>query len=115
MSISSRNNNNREERRKASFALADTASIYILALTLLASIFVFISPTQMTTIAFAQEGENNTTAGETTITTTSDTSTTTTPSSASPSLGLELSPEPVWQERVITTGVTRIYETHTVS
>jgi len=114
MSISSRNNNKREERRKISFALAGTTSTYILALTLLSSIFVFISPTQMTTTAFAQEEENNTTAGETTITTTSDTSTTTTPSSASPSLELELSPQPVWQERVTTTGVTRINETHSI-
>jgi hypothetical protein len=62
----------------------------------------------MTTTAFAQEEESNTTAGETT-TTTSDTSTTTTPSS-----GLELSPQPVWQERVTTTGVTQINETHSI-
>jgi hypothetical protein len=110
MSISSNNNNNdeREERRKVSFTLAGTTSTYILALTLLSSIFVFISATQMTTTAFAQEEESNTTAGETT-TTTSDTSTTTTPSS-----GLELSPQPVWQERVTTTGVTQINETHSI-
>ena len=108
MSISSNNNNNkREERRRASFALAGTTSTYILALTLLSSIFVFSSSTQMTTTAFAQEEESNTTAGETT--TTSDTSTTTTPSS-----GLELSPQPVWQERVTTTGVTQINETHII-
>jgi C4-type Zn-finger protein len=62
----------------------------------------------MTTTAFAQEEESNTTAGETT-TTTSDTSTTTTPSS-----GLELSPQPVWQERVTTTRVTQINETHSI-
>ena len=109
MSISSNNNNNkREELRKVSFALAGTTSTYILSLTLLSSIFVFISATQMTTTAFAQEEESNTTAGETT-TTTSDTSTTTTPSS-----GLELSPQPVWQERVTTTGVTQINETHSI-
>ena len=107
MSISSRNNNKREERRKVSFTLVGTTSTYILALTLLSSIFVFISATQMTTTAFAQEEESNTTAGETT--TTSDTSTTTTPSS-----GLELSPQPVWQERVTTTGVTQINETHSI-
>ena len=109
MSISSNNNNNkREELRKVSFALAGTTSTYILSLTLLSSIFVFSSATQMTTTAFAQEEESNTTAGETT-TTTSDTSTTTTPSS-----GLELSPQPVWQERVTTTGVTQINETHSI-
>src|SRR5829696_3631358 len=113
MSISSRNNNKREERRRASFALAGTTSTYILALTLLSSIFVFISATQMTTTAIAQEEESNTTAGETT-TTTSDTSTTTTPSSASPSSGLELSPQPVWQEQVTTTGVTQINETYSI-
>jgi hypothetical protein len=109
MSISSRKNNKRrEERRKASFALACTTGTYILALTLLSSIFVFISPMQMTTTtAFAQEEENNTTVGETT--TTSDTSTTTTPSSR-----LELSPQPIWQERVTTTGVTQINDTHSI-
>jgi hypothetical protein len=104
-----KNDNKREERRKATFALADTI-IYILALTLLASIFVFIGPTQITPTAFAQEEENNntTTAGETA--TTGDTSTTTTPSS-----GLELSPQPVWQEQITTTGVTRINETHSIA
>jgi hypothetical protein len=109
MSISSRrkSSNKREERRNASFALVGT-STYILVLMLLVSIFVFISPAQMTTTAFAQEEENNITAGET-ITTTSDTSTTTPPSSE-----LELSPEPVLQKRVTTTDVTRINETHSI-
>jgi hypothetical protein len=109
MSISSRKNNKRRgERRKASFALACTTGTYILALTLLSSIFVFISPMQITTTTFAQEEENNTTADETT-TITGNTSTPTTPSSA-----LELSPQPIWQEQVTITGVTQVNETHDI-
>jgi hypothetical protein len=45
----------------------------------------------------------------TTTTITGNTSTPTTPSS-----GLELSPQPVWQEQVTTTGVTQINETHDI-
>ena len=111
ISGSRKNNNKREELRKASFALAGTTSTYLFALTLLASISIFISPTQMTTtttIAFAQGVENNTTADETT-TITGNTSTPTTPSSA-----LELSPQPIWQEQVTITGVTQVNETHDI-
>ena len=112
--IGRRKNNNKgeEELRKASFALAGTTSTTcIFSLTLLASISIFIGPTQMTTTttAFAQGVENNTAADETT-TITGNTSTPTTPSS-----GLELSPQPVWQEQVTITGVTQINDTHMIS
>ena len=42
--------------------------------------------------------------------TTGDTTTTTTTSSS----GLELSPQPIWDEQATTTGVTQINETHSV-
>ncbi len=115
-------NNNKERRKEAFFVWTSSgvgsgvtsASIIIAFTILLAGGFVLISPTPMiATAAFAQEEENNTTtAGATTTTTTSDTtSATTTPSS---SLGLELSPQPIWEEEVSNTGVTPINETHTL-
>jgi hypothetical protein len=116
ISGSRKNNNKREELRKASFALAGTTSTtYIFALTLLASISVFISPTQMTTTittAFAQGVENGTTADEMTTTTTTTTITGNTSIPTTPSSGLELSPQHVWQEQVTITGVTQINDTH---
>jgi len=51
----------------------------------------------------------STTNQVTAITTASNTTTTTSPSS-----GLELSPQPVWDEVVVNTGVTPINETHTI-
>ena len=115
-------NNNKERRKEAFFEWTsssgggvNSASIIIAFTMLLAGGFVLISPTPMiATTAFAQEEENNTTttAGATTTTTTSDTtSATTTPPS---SLGLELSPQPIWEEEVSNTGVTPINETHTL-
>jgi hypothetical protein len=114
-------NNNKERRKEAFFVWTSSggggvtsASIIIAFTILLAGGFVLISPTPMiATAAFAQEEENNTTtAGATTTTTTSDTtSATTTPPS---SLGLELSPHPIWEEEVSNTGVTPINETHTL-
>jgi hypothetical protein len=44
--------------------------------------------------------------------TTGNTTTTTTTSSSSSSLGIELSPQPIWQERLSTTGATAINQTH---
>src|ERR671910_1123105 len=115
-------NNNKERRKEAFFEWTNSsgggvnsASIIIAFTMLLAGGFVLISPTPMiATTVFAQEEENNTTiiAGATTTTTTSDTtSATTTPPS---SLGLELSPQPIWEEEVSNTGVTPINETHTL-
>jgi hypothetical protein len=120
MSISNRRKNDYnkgEEQRKTSFALAGISGTYIFALTLLASIIsAFISPTQMiSTTAFAQEEENDITADGTianemtTTTTTGNTSTPTTPSS-----GLKLSPQPIWDEQATTSGITPINETHSI-
>src|ERR671912_950827 len=114
-------NNNKERRKEAFFEWTNSsgggvnsASIIIAFTMLLAGGFVLISPTPMiATTAFAQEEENNTTTAETTTTTTTSdtTSATTTPPS---SLGLELSPQPIWEEEVSNTGVTPINETHTL-
>ena len=117
--------NNRERRKEAFFAWTSSGSdftgasiiIIIIALTLLGGGFVLINSTPMIfSTAFAQEEENNTTtAGVTTTTTTNDTTTaaTSTPSPSS-SLGLELLPQPIWEEEASNTGVTPINETHTL-
>jgi hypothetical protein len=114
--------NNRERRKEAFFVWTSsgsgvTSASIIIALTLLAGGFVLISPMPMiASTAFAQEEESNnntTTAGATTTTTTSDTTTATTSTPPS-SLGLELSPQPIWEEEVSNTGVTPINETHTL-
>jgi hypothetical protein len=106
---------NNRGRRKAFFAWTSSGSIVsasiIISFTLLlaGSGFVLINHTLMiATTAFAQE-ENNSTAE--TITT-SDTTTTTTSSSLSS--GIELSPQPIWEEEVSNIGVTPINETHTI-
>jgi hypothetical protein len=116
---------NNRGRRKAfcagtssgcSVASVSIIIIIIIALTLLLAEgggFVLFNPMLMiTTTAFAQE-ENNTTAG---ATTTSDANTTTTSSSSlsSPSSGIELSSQPIWEEEVSNIGVTPINETHTI-
>jgi hypothetical protein len=110
MSIS---NNNRERSRTAIFSWSNSGSSVatvsiIIALTLLSSGFVLLGPAtpMTTTTVLAQEENNTTTAGETTTTTTSNT--TTTPS------GIELSPQPIWEEQATTTGMTQINETHRI-
>jgi hypothetical protein len=94
-------------------------SIIIIALTLVTGGgFALTSPTTMTT-AFAQEGGNNTTTTQegTTPTTSDDititatTNTTATPSSSS---GMELSPQPIWEEEATTSGMTPINQTHSI-
>ena len=110
-------------RRKESFFVwrcSDrdaTGASKIIALTLLlaGSSFVLLSPTPMTiTTAFAQEeGTNNTTTGGATTTMTNDTATATTTST--PSSGLELSAQPIWDETVRTTSITPINETHSMA
>ena len=112
-------NNNKERRKEVIFVWTSSggitgASIIIAFTMLLVGGFVLISPTPMiATTAFAQEEENNSiTAGATTTTTTSDTTSATT--SPPSSLGLELSPQPIWEEEVSNTGVTPINGTHTL-
>ncbi len=85
------NNNNRKILLLANIHLVTAATIFTLAI-------IFASSMTTTPVAASTTDENNTTA-----------TTTTTPSS-----GLELSPQPVWEERVATTGVTPINETHSI-
>ena len=99
---------NKGKKRKPFFVLSMLASASkIIALTLLAGCgFALISSiTPMTPNAFAQV-ENNTTT--TTITTPNNTPITTTTASS----GIELSPQPVYQEEVRDVSETLINETH---
>jgi cytoskeletal protein RodZ len=113
--MSSRSNNKRKERRKeAAFAgNGSLAVLFILASILIAgSSFAFIGFTTapMTTTAavvYAQEGDNNT-ADSTASNATSTTTTMTTNSSS----GIELSSQPILQERTTTTSQTPINQTH---
>ncbi len=100
---------NNREGRKAFLALGgfSATSAYILALALLAgSGFVLLSSTTKTMTTFAQEGNDTTTAD----TTPSNNTTTTMPFSPSPGIGL--SPQPIYQERVRTINETTINQTH---
>jgi hypothetical protein len=108
MSISS--NYKRERRKKASSALS-CPSAFIIASILLAGGFVLVGTTTTTattpmTAAFAQEGNNTTT------TTTSQPSSNTTTTTTNTSSGIELSPQPVLQERATTLSMTPINQTH---
>ncbi|HEX2472629.1 MAG TPA: hypothetical protein VHJ59_07755 [Nitrososphaera sp.] len=85
------NNNNNKILLLDNIHLVTAATIFILAI-----IFASSMTTTPPPVAASTTGINNTT-------------TTTTPSS-----GLELSPQPIWQERVATTGVTPINETHSI-
>ena len=107
MSISS--TYKRERRRKASSALSCRPSAFIIASILLAGGFALVgTTTTMTpmTAAFAQEGNNTTTT--TSPPSSSNTTTTTTNTSS----GIELSPQPVLQERATTLSMTPINQTH---
>jgi hypothetical protein len=85
------NNNNRKILLLDNIHLVTAATIFTLAI-------IFASSMTTTPVAASTTDENNTTATTTTI----------------PSSGLELSPQPVWEERVATTGVTPINETHSI-
>lgn len=107
MSISS--TYKRERRRKASSALSCRPSAFIIASILLAGGFALVGTTTTTmtpmTAAFAQEGNNTTT-------TTSPSSSNTTTTTTNTSSGIELSPQPVLQERATTLSMTPINQTH---
>jgi hypothetical protein len=106
MSISS--TYKRERRRKASSALSCRPNAFIIASILLAGGFALVgTTTTMTpmTAAFAQEGNNTTT-------TTSPSSSNTTTTTTNTSSGIELSPQPVLQERATTLSMTPINQTH---
>src|SRR5215217_7765747 len=90
--LNNNNNNNVKNSRKTlllhNIHLMIAATIFTLAI-------IFVATSMTTTPVSAS--------------TTGDTTTTTTSSS-----GLELSPQPIWDEQATTTGVTQINETHSV-
>jgi hypothetical protein len=95
------------ERRKSFFTRSSSSyssgpTTSILVLTLLAGGFVLISPTSMIA-ALAQEGHN------TTLTATTGNNSTTTATSVSE---IELSPQPIYQERARTLSETPINQIH---
>jgi hypothetical protein len=101
---------NNREGRKAFLALGgfSATTAYILALMVLAgSGFVLLSSTTKPMTTFAQEVNNTTKTADTTP---SNISSTTTP--FSPSSGIGLSPQPIYQERVRTINETTINQTH---
>jgi hypothetical protein len=97
---------NRESRKsffaRSSISYSSGPTTSILALTLLAGGFVLISPTSMIA-ALAQEGHN------TTLTATTGNNSTTTATSVSE---IELSPQPIYQERARTLSETPINQIH---
>jgi cytoskeletal protein RodZ len=103
MSIS---NNKRQQRKKASFALSVGLSVFLIAPMLLAgNDFVFIgSTTRQMTSAYAQEANNATTVAPIPSTTNS--------TDSNKSLSIQLSPQPVLQERTTTLSQTPINQTH---
>jgi hypothetical protein len=108
MSIS---NKKSERRKKASFPWSCSSGVFIITSILLAGSGFFAlnssTSTPMTTAAFAQEEGNNTTAAST-----PNSSTTATTTTANTSSGIQLSPQPILQERTTTTGQTPINQTH---
>jgi hypothetical protein len=103
------NNNKRERRRKASFALSVSLSVFLMApMLIVENDFVFIGSTitQMTS-AYAQEANNASTAASTSSSTTATTTTTNTSSSP-----IQVSSQPILQERTTTTSQTPIDHTH---
>lgn len=105
MSIS---NDKSERRKKASFSWSWGPSVFIIASMLLAGggfALTSSTTTPMTTIAFAQEGNNTTTAASTPSSITATTTTNT-------SSGIQLSPQPILQERTTTTSTIPINQTH---
>jgi hypothetical protein len=100
---------NNREVRKAFLALGSfsATSAYILGLALLAgSGFILLGSTTKTMTTFAQEGNDTTTAD----TTPSNNTTTSMPFSPSPGIGL--SPQHIYQERLRTINETTINQTH---
>jgi hypothetical protein len=92
------------KRKNSYFMVAALIAAALLAL----SIIITASSVTATPVAASTAGNNTTT------TATTDT-TATTPSSPLPSSGLELSAQPVWDERVWTTSITPINQTHSMA
>ena len=104
-------NNKKERRKKAFFALSMSLSVFLIMTPMLIAEndFVFIGSiiTQMTSSAYAQEATNATTAASAPSSTTTTTTTTNSTSS-----GIQLSAQPVLQERTTTLSQTPINQTH---
>jgi hypothetical protein len=100
-------NNKKEMRKKASFALSVSLSVFLMAPMLIAeNDFVFIgSTTTQMTSAYAQEATNTTAAASTPSSTTATTTNNT-------SSGIQLSAQPVLQEQTTTLSQTPINQTH---
>jgi hypothetical protein len=96
--------NHLNKRKNSYFMVAALIAAALLAL----SIIITASSVTATPVAASTAGNNTTT------TATTDT-TATTPSSPLPSSGLELSAQPVWDERVWTTSITPINQTHSMA
>jgi hypothetical protein len=96
--------NHLNKRKNSYFMVAASIAAALLAL----SIIITASSVAATPVAASTAGNNTTT------TATTDT-TATTPSSPLPSSGLELSAQPVWDERVWTTSITPINQTHSMA
>jgi hypothetical protein len=103
-------NNKKERRKKAFFAFSMSLSVFLIMTPMLIAEndFVFIGSiiTQMTSSAYAQEATNATTAASAPSSTTATTTTNNTPS------GIQLSAQPVLQERTTTLSQTPINQTH---
>ena len=103
MSITN-NNNNRARRKNASFTLSCGSGLFIITSIILAvggfALIGTTATTLMTNAVFAQEGSDN----STTATTTSNASS-----------GIQLSPQPIWQERATTVSMTPINQTHMIA
>lgn len=100
MSVSNR------ERRKPFFR-SGCASVAIFALTLIACSFALVSPTPMTA-ALAQEHEEE----ECSATTVTPSTISTMSNNTNVAAGIELSPQPVYQEQARTVSQTPINQTH---
>jgi hypothetical protein len=107
------NNNNRERRKNASFTLSCGSGLFIITSIILAvggfALIGTTATTLMTNAAFAQEGSEN----STTATSADNSATATTTSNASS--GIQLSPQPIWQERATTVSMTPINQTHMIA
>jgi hypothetical protein len=109
------NNNNRERRKDASFTLSCGSGLFIITSIIILAVggFALIGTTATTTLmtnaAFAQEGSDN----STTATSADNSATATTTSNTSS--GIQLSPQPIWQERATTVSMTPINQTHMIA
>jgi hypothetical protein len=102
------NSNNKRERKKISFALSLGLNVFLIAPTMIAGnnfVFIVSNTTQMTA-AYAQEANNASTAASI------PSITTPTPTNNTSSSPIQVSSQPILQERTTTTSQTPINQTH---